>query len=145
MDECFRLKLFLEQFSISSAVLNSELPYNSRQNIIQQFNRGAFDYLIATDASMEFDEDSAGTDLPLEEEPIATVTVVSTETKEHDTSDVHSSSNSAPEPSNELLPEDQTGTEKKRRKKKGAKSGKEEYGVSRGIDFQVQDATVMVT
>ena len=36
----YRLKLFLEQFSISSAVLNAELPINSRYHILQQFNKG---------------------------------------------------------------------------------------------------------
>src|SRR5258708_33285093 len=30
LDRCYRLKLFLEQFSIKSCVLNSELPLNSR-------------------------------------------------------------------------------------------------------------------
>jgi ATP-dependent RNA helicase DDX56/DBP9 len=55
VEGCFRLKLFLEQFSKRSAVLNAELPYNSRQNILKQFNRGAFDILIATDESMEYE------------------------------------------------------------------------------------------
>lgn len=30
VDRCYRVKLFLEQFSIKSCVLNSELPLNSR-------------------------------------------------------------------------------------------------------------------
>ena len=30
VDRCYRVKLFLEQFSIQSCVLNSELPLNSR-------------------------------------------------------------------------------------------------------------------
>lgn len=47
--DAFHLKLFLEQFSINAAVLNDDLPYNSRRNIVLQFNRGVFDYLIATD------------------------------------------------------------------------------------------------
>jgi len=73
----FKLKLFLERFCIKAAILNSELPQNSRfafpadpkyiyllcslslslsrllshirLNIIQQFNKGVFDYLVATD------------------------------------------------------------------------------------------------
>jgi ATP-dependent RNA helicase DDX56/DBP9 len=52
IDSCFRLKLFLEQFSIKSAVLNNELPYNSRTHILQAYNRGMFDYLIATDEAI---------------------------------------------------------------------------------------------
>ncbi|KAF8410262.1 hypothetical protein HHK36_002787 [Tetracentron sinense] len=47
----FRLKLFLEQFGIRSAVLNAELPQNSRLHILEEFNAGLFDYLIATDDS----------------------------------------------------------------------------------------------
>jgi len=30
VERCYRLKLFLEQFSIKSCILNSELPLNSR-------------------------------------------------------------------------------------------------------------------
>lgn len=30
IDRCYKLKLFLEQFSIKACVLNSELPLNSR-------------------------------------------------------------------------------------------------------------------
>jgi len=53
VDSCYRLKLFLEQFSIRSAVLNAELPLNSRLHILEEYNRGIFDYLIATDASLD--------------------------------------------------------------------------------------------
>eukprot|EP01126_Amoeba_proteus_P006531 TRINITY_DN12282_c0_g1_i1.p1 TRINITY_DN12282_c0_g1~~TRINITY_DN12282_c0_g1_i1.p1 ORF type:complete len:669 (+),score=131.86 TRINITY_DN12282_c0_g1_i1:168-2174(+) len=49
IDRCFRLKLFLERFSIRSAVLNSELPQNSRIHILQEFNKGLLNLLIATD------------------------------------------------------------------------------------------------
>ena len=52
-DAGYRVKLFLEQFHIRSAVLNAELPFRSRLNIIEQFNMGNFDYLIATDASTD--------------------------------------------------------------------------------------------
>jgi ATP-dependent RNA helicase DDX56/DBP9 len=52
-DVCFRLKLFLERFGIRAAVLNPELPFNSRLHTLQAFNRGTFDYLIATDASLD--------------------------------------------------------------------------------------------
>ena len=52
-DAGYRLKLFLEQFHIRSAVLNAELPFCSRMNIIEQYNIGNFDYLIATDTSTD--------------------------------------------------------------------------------------------
>jgi ATP-dependent RNA helicase DDX56/DBP9 len=57
-DGGYRLKLFLEQFHIRSSVLNAELPFRSRLNIIEQFNVGNFDYLIATDESTDADADS---------------------------------------------------------------------------------------
>jgi len=56
IDGGFRLKLFLEQFHIRSSVLNAELPFRSRLNIIEQFNVGNFDYLIATDESTDADQ-----------------------------------------------------------------------------------------
>ena len=40
VNRCYKLKLFLEQFSIKSCVLNSELPIQSRQHIVEQFNKG---------------------------------------------------------------------------------------------------------
>ncbi|RIB08807.1 P-loop containing nucleoside triphosphate hydrolase protein [Gigaspora rosea] len=49
IDRCYRLKLFLEQFSIKTCVLNSELPLNSRYHIVQEFNKGIYDYIVATD------------------------------------------------------------------------------------------------
>ena len=44
----YQLRLFLESFGIRSALLNAELPLNSRSHILQTFNKGLFDYLIAT-------------------------------------------------------------------------------------------------
>ncbi|XP_031555095.1 probable ATP-dependent RNA helicase DDX56 [Actinia tenebrosa] len=52
IDRCYRLKLFLEQFSIKSCVLNSELPHNSRLHIVDEFNRGVYDYIIASDETV---------------------------------------------------------------------------------------------
>ncbi|XP_068277504.1 probable ATP-dependent RNA helicase DDX56 [Nyctibius grandis] len=46
---CYRLKLFLEQFGIAACALNSELPARSRCHVITQFNRGIYDYIVATD------------------------------------------------------------------------------------------------
>lgn len=56
-DAGYKLKLFLEQFHIRSSVLNAELPFRSRLNIIEQFNVGNFDYLIATDESTDAIDD----------------------------------------------------------------------------------------
>lgn len=62
IDGGYRLKLFLEQFHIRSAVLNAELPLRSRLNIIEHFNVGNFDYLIATDDATDMKSQSAKDD-----------------------------------------------------------------------------------
>ena len=49
IDRAYRLRLFLEQFGIKAAVLNSELPQESRVHIVQQFDRNIYNLLIATD------------------------------------------------------------------------------------------------
>ncbi|KAF9603825.1 hypothetical protein IFM89_037959 [Coptis chinensis] len=56
IDMGFRLRLFLEQFGMRSVVLNAELPQNSRLHILEEFNAGLFDYLIATDDNQTKDE-----------------------------------------------------------------------------------------
>jgi len=53
IDRAYRLKLFFEQFSIRSCVLNSELPINTRIKIIEEFNRGIYDIIIASDEKSE--------------------------------------------------------------------------------------------
>ncbi|KAJ3766049.1 hypothetical protein FB446DRAFT_827763 [Lentinula raphanica] len=49
VDRSYRLKLFMEQFSIRSCVLNSELPLNMRYHTVQEFNKGVYNYIVATD------------------------------------------------------------------------------------------------
>jgi ATP-dependent RNA helicase DDX56/DBP9 len=49
IEACYRNKLLMEQFGVHAVVLNAELPFNSRQHIIRDFNKGVFDILIATD------------------------------------------------------------------------------------------------
>jgi len=117
IDKGYRLKLFLEQFHIRSAVLNSELPLKSRLNIIEQFNVGNFDYLIATDEST--DAASAG------RRPGRNA--------QKDDDEVDSDDDNV---------EDEKNTEKDGKKSskttsKGKKNKKDtEYGVSRGLDFR---------
>jgi ATP-dependent RNA helicase DDX56/DBP9 len=53
-----KVKLFLDAFGIKAAVIHAELPLNSRHHILQQFNKGLFDYLIATDDVHGMNEDS---------------------------------------------------------------------------------------
>jgi len=93
IDRCYRLKLFLEQFGIRSCVLNSELPVQSRIHVVEEFNRGMYNYLIATDEAGD---------------------IKSTKSQN---------------------------TTKKNEKNKKRKNDNE-YGVSRGIDFQNVKAVI---
>ncbi|XP_061178453.1 probable ATP-dependent RNA helicase DDX56 [Saccostrea echinata] len=55
VNRCYKLKLFLEQFAIPACVLNSELPVNSRCHIVNQFNDGLYDIIIASDENLLMD------------------------------------------------------------------------------------------
>ncbi|KAJ1567080.1 ATP-dependent DNA/RNA helicase, partial [Nowakowskiella sp. JEL0078] len=64
IDRGYQLKLFLEQFGIRCCTLNSELPVRSRYHIVQEFNRGLYEYIIATDdvAATKGEQDSEDED-----------------------------------------------------------------------------------
>merc|ERR1711962_1292181 len=55
IDRCYRLKLFLEQFYIRTCVLNAELPQSVRVHVVDEFNRGVYDIVIATDDSISME------------------------------------------------------------------------------------------
>lgn len=57
VDKCYRLKLFLEKFYVKSCVLNSELPQYSGVHIVDAFNRGEYDIIIATDEAISVNTD----------------------------------------------------------------------------------------
>ena len=48
-DSGMRTRLFLDAFGIRCSEIHAEMPLNTRNHVLQQFNRGLFDYLIATD------------------------------------------------------------------------------------------------
>eukprot|EP01111_Echinosteliopsis_oligospora_P015467 TRINITY_DN6135_c0_g1_i1.p1 TRINITY_DN6135_c0_g1~~TRINITY_DN6135_c0_g1_i1.p1 ORF type:complete len:579 (-),score=137.71 TRINITY_DN6135_c0_g1_i1:28-1764(-) len=58
IQRCFQLKIFLDRMSLKVAVLNSELPLESRLDIIHQFNNGTYGYLIATDELFQDSENA---------------------------------------------------------------------------------------
>ncbi|KAJ7650427.1 P-loop containing nucleoside triphosphate hydrolase protein [Roridomyces roridus] len=140
VERSYRLKLFLEQFSIKCCVLNSELPLNSRYHTVQEFNKGVYEYIIATDESgrAENDEEEeeeegnegepqqeAGADSEAEEEFIPSqreAVATPSETKKR-----KRSTSPAPDPA---------AKKRKGAKNKAAKgNAKKEYGVTRGVDF----------
>uniref|UniRef100_T1HTF9 RNA helicase n=5 Tax=Rhodnius TaxID=13248 RepID=T1HTF9_RHOPR len=49
VDKSYKIKLFLEQFGISSCALNSELPAAVRCHVVSQFNENKYDIIIASD------------------------------------------------------------------------------------------------
>ncbi|KAG0659790.1 ATP-dependent DNA/RNA helicase [Rhodotorula mucilaginosa] len=121
-DRGYRVKLFLEKYGIKSGVLNAELPFNSRYHAVQEFNRGVFDYLIATDESgLEgHDRDTNEEDV---EEKGETAGLISTQPAGDDSAET-ADAEAAPQPS-----------KKRKRKEASSKPSTTEYGVSRGIDF----------
>lgn len=62
VDSCYRLKLFLNLFAIRCLVLNAELPLASRLHTIESYNRGYYDLLVATDASVVVGDELAAED-----------------------------------------------------------------------------------
>ncbi|EIM86616.1 DEAD-domain-containing protein [Stereum hirsutum FP-91666 SS1] len=153
VDRSYRLKLFLEQFSIKSCVLNSELPLNSRYHVVQEFNKGVYDYIIATDESGkgELDEDDREVEEVDEEaeEFLATQRDPATQDQEGDsiptdpspTSKKRKAPASPPPPSKKTKLSSSSETtstsqpSKKSKSKHPKKRKDSEYGVTRGIDF----------
>ncbi|KAJ2769948.1 ATP-dependent DNA/RNA helicase, partial [Coemansia nantahalensis] len=118
IDRSYRLKLFLEQFSIKACVLNSELPLNSRYHIVEEFNRGVYDYIIATDESDKMGERDDNAD---DDAASAAPTV-------------ESSDKPAGDADTEMG--DAAPAAAKKAPKKRKRTQDKEYGVSRGIDFK---------
>lgn len=123
INSSFRLKLFLDQFKIKCAVLNSELPANSRVHCVEQFNAGIFDVLIATDEIQR--DDGRGT---------------GREEKEGEDGDV-----------DDKMGHDHNGSVGGKRKRNrdgvgkkghGGEDRESEFGVSRGVDFRGVAAVV---
>jgi ATP-dependent RNA helicase DDX56/DBP9 len=146
VNKCYRLKLFLQQFYISAAVLNAEVPANSRNHILEEYNRGLFNYLIASDAVVdkgdEDDNDDDSDDESSEEEGAE-------EEAENDSDDANDDEGEDSNEDNEVENADssskkkkqqplkkQSKKEKKNQKKSEKLIEKDEFGVSRGIDFQ---------
>lgn len=118
-DRCYRVKLFLEQFGIKSCVLNSELPVNSRIHVVQEFNKGVYDIIIAAD----------------EQEVVGTR---KTPRKSRDNnSNVEATEAEAEAEAAQGSSDDEDGENEGEPDKRRKLSAKEkDYGISRGIDFQ---------
>ncbi|TFK26228.1 ATP-dependent RNA helicase dbp9 [Coprinopsis marcescibilis] len=143
VDRCYRLKLFLEQFSIKSCVLNSELPLNSRYHTVQEFNKGVYDYIIATDEAGVQEHDSDDEDDEDDESEEFTSTQREGEEGGSDGSEDEEGEDVEEEEQPKTLSknkkrkrqvaEEFSSKSKKRKHHKGSKD--KEYGVTRGVDF----------
>ncbi|KAL1964447.1 hypothetical protein VTN77DRAFT_7005 [Rasamsonia byssochlamydoides] len=123
IDRCYRLKLFLEQFGIKSCVLNSELPANSRIHVVQEFNKGVYDIIIAAD-----DQEVLGTRPSSSKKSKSSSNGNADENGESKLEDAEESESSEEEEEEHV---------EERPNKKQKLSGKQkDYGISRGIDFQ---------
>ncbi|KAF2215096.1 hypothetical protein CERZMDRAFT_94519 [Cercospora zeae-maydis SCOH1-5] len=118
IDRCYRVKLFLEQFGIRSCVLNSELPVNSRLHVVEEFNRGVYDIIIAADESQVVGNEEGKKQKKMEE--------VEAEEEAEEEADGEAEGEPAGAEDAATRP-----AKKQRRSRKDR-----EYGVSRGIDFR---------
>lgn len=116
IDRCYRLKLYLEQFGTKSCILNSELPVNSRIHVVEEFNKGVYDIIIASD-----EHEILGDEDEEEESKVK-------EPVENSRKDMPTGAN----PEKEAEAESIAPSKKKRRTARKDK----EYGISRGIDFK---------
>lgn len=107
VDRSYRLKLYLEQFGIRTCVLNAELPVNSRLHVVQEFNKGLYDILIAADDQK----------------------VLGGVVKRRKATDEHGG-----EQENEISDEEDEESHPTKKPKLAKKE--KDFGVSRGIDFQ---------
>ena len=64
----YRVKLFLEQFGIKCCVVNSELPLSSRYHVVEEFNRGVYDVVVASDEGLGGEPEEEPSENPEEEE-----------------------------------------------------------------------------
>ncbi|KAJ9625786.1 ATP-dependent DNA/RNA helicase [Taxawa tesnikishii (nom. ined.)] len=130
IDRCYRLKLFLQVFGIKSCILNSELPVNSRIHVVEEFSRGVYDILIASDDNEIVGGEEEGrkrrkvVDDGGDEDAVDGQDGEAQGTKEKE--------DGAEEELDGDRPESAAPTMKKRKKTKTDK----EYGVARGIDFK---------
>lgn len=48
-ERAYKLRIFLEQFGVRACCINPDFPLSCRQHIVEEFNKGVYDILIAPD------------------------------------------------------------------------------------------------
>ncbi|RAK94864.1 ATP-dependent DNA/RNA helicase [Aspergillus ibericus CBS 121593] len=120
IDRCYRLKLFLEQFGLKSCVLNSELPVNSRIHVVQEFNKGVYDIIIAAD----------------DQEVLGTKSSKKSKETEEAVEDAEEAAGLVGSSEDEEEVEEEKGKSNRSEKRRKLSAKQKDYGISRGIDFQ---------
>lgn len=130
IDRGYRLKLFLGQFGIKVCVVNAELPLASRYHVVEEFNRGVYDVVVATDEGAAGMEDLRP---PENEEEAETK-----EIKDQELEETSASGEKAPK-EEEKGEENEAGPSKKRSLPQSNNKRKRPRGdgssLARGIDF----------
>ncbi|OQE28943.1 hypothetical protein PENFLA_c004G05399 [Penicillium flavigenum] len=120
VDRCYRVKLFLEQFGLKSCVLNSELPINSRIHVVEEFNKGVYDIIVAAD-----EQEVMG----------VTKSKKSREDKEAEAEEEAKEEMGSSE-DEEAVDESGKGKKPETKKRRKMTSKEKDYSIARGIDFQ---------
>ncbi|PWN20215.1 DEAD-domain-containing protein [Microstroma glucosiphilum] len=150
VDRGYKVRLFLEAFGVRSCVLNAEMPGNSRYHVVQEFNKGVYDVIIATDEGARdikgderlMKEEEEGGQEEDEEEEVAEAEDDEEAEGEDDEEDLDEANEATatsdkkrkrPSPSPEAVAPSKAS--KKKKSKSSTATAATEYGVSRGIDF----------
>ena len=51
-ERAYKLRIFLEEFGVRSCCVNPDFPLSCRQHIVEEFNKGVYDILIAPDGHL---------------------------------------------------------------------------------------------
>ena len=135
-DRAYRVKLFFEQFAIRCCVLNSELPVNSRIHVVEEFNKGVYDIIVASDEHEVMGDEGSAVQKKAASKSAAGP---DTSTQAEDAEDKHGKDNNDNDNNNNNNnneTHDSTPATKKPSKRPKKSKRSKEYGIARGIDFQ---------
>lgn len=139
----YRLRLFLEQFGVKCCVVNSELPLASRYHVIEEFNRGVYDVVIATDEANpdDVEEEVAEEEEEKEDEDVEEEADEDDEAEEEDEDeakaelDANANANAEAGPSKRRATSPPSGAPRKKKRGPGK-------SMARGIDFTAASSVI---
>jgi ATP-dependent RNA helicase DDX56/DBP9 len=126
VDRCYRVRLFLEQFGVRSVVLNQEMPVNSRQHVVEEFNRGVYNILLAADEAEVVGNDKRKKRRKLDQD----------DGEDDASEDIRDPTENAEEERQEGGAEEITDRQSKTPRPRKRHHGDSEFTPTRGIDFR---------